>query len=150
MTRETLLGLADRCEQATGPDRELDALIWCTLNGKKYADHNEAYSAYHSGNPETQVEFTEPPKRTRLVTGSQTTGGHAKPVTASLDSAMTLVPEGHVLAALSQEDHRDSNRAWFAEYRRGFKTSYDKAFPSWAATPALALCAAALKSRASL
>jgi hypothetical protein len=143
MTRETLLGLADRCEQATGPDRELDALIWCTLNGKKYAGHNEAYSAYRSGNPETQVEFTEPPKRTRLVTGSQTTGGHAKPVTASLDSAMALVPEGFEWLRMSPDSMSvyrwpNGDKEW-ATHIHGRNT-----------VPALALCAAALRARASL
>jgi hypothetical protein len=149
MTRETLLGLADRCEQATGPDRELDALIWCTLNGKKYAGHNEAYSAYHSGNPETQVEFTEPPKRTRLVTGSQTAGGHAKPVTSSLDSAMTLVPEGFgfKLASVSFEKWAQVVR----EDKLPDGTAIISGGPSAkAATLPLAMCAAALKARASL
>jgi hypothetical protein len=146
MTRETLLGLADRCEQATGPDRELDALIWCTLNGKKYAGHNEAYSAYHSGNPETQVEFTEPPKRTRLVTGSRTTGGHAKPVTASLDSAMALIPEGYNCSL--QFGLTFEGESYSVSSLQGPKPH--NAATVKAATPALALCAAALRARASL
>jgi len=139
------LELASRVEAAAGPDRELDARIWCALNGKKYADHSEAYSAFGSGNPETQVEFTEPPKRTRLVTGPHTKG-HAKPVTASLDAAMSLVPEG---------------LEWHIDHRlgKGMSPSYaslwgigardiDRHFNATGKTPALALCAAALRTLA--
>ena len=136
---EELLRLAERCEAAKGPDRELDARIWCTLHGKRYTDHNPVYAAYAAENPETQVEFTEPPKRSRRVTGPHT-GGHAKPVTASLDAAMTLVPEG-----------------WRWELTTtGFKPGASMIGPvraalgigSYAATPALALTAAALRALA--
>lgn len=62
-------------------------------------------------------------------------------------AAMTLVPEGWVLAALSQVDDSRPVRQWFVELRRGFKTSYDKAIPVWAPTPAIALCIAALRAK---
>lgn len=91
-TPESLLSLANRVEEAKGPDRELDALIWCTIRGVKYVSHNEAYSGFGRPNPETQVEYREPPRRVALVSTERT--GHAKPWTASIDAAMTLVPEG--------------------------------------------------------
>lgn len=67
--------------------------------------------------------------------------------TASLDAAMTLVLEGHKVASVGQNDSENTNRQWFAEIRRGHITSYSKAFPCWAATGPLALCAAALRAR---
>lgn len=81
--------LIERIEGAEGADRELDALIWCHLHGKKYKGHDQAY-----GSEETQVEYVEPPKRKSQVSQSRFAEGHAKPWTASLDAAMTLVPEG--------------------------------------------------------
>ena len=88
-----LTALVEWCEQATGPDRKLDALIWCALRGVRYSGHYEAYAGYGAHNAETQVEFTEPQKRSRLVSGNPRVP-HAQPVTASLDAAMTLVPKG--------------------------------------------------------
>ncbi len=93
MTKQALLDLAIRAEQAEGADRELDALVWCALHGVCYQEHNQAYAAYSAANPETQVEFTLPPKRTVLVTGNAQYP-HAKPVSASIDAVLTLVPSG--------------------------------------------------------
>lgn len=116
-----LLELAERCEKAEGPDRELDAGIalaigWrdcipCAFNGVKH----------------------------RM-------GGilNAPAYTASLDAAMTLVPEGyHWQAGVGIETeygHRDKAYAWCSQEDCGEL--------SVAATPALALCAAALRARA--
>lgn len=86
MTPEQLITLAERVEGLAGPCRETDARIWCALNGKKYMGFFVPYGKP----PETAVEYTEPPKRTRRVSRD---GDHAKPVTASLDAALTLVPE---------------------------------------------------------
>jgi hypothetical protein len=83
-----LLALADRCEAATGPDRELDALIWCAMQGVRYISHNPTYAGHGEGD-DTQVEYVEPPKRTRRVSGKSRP--HAKPFTASLDATMTLI-----------------------------------------------------------
>ena len=88
-TAQQWLDLAERIEAATGADRELDALIWCALRGVRYASHNPADASFGAHNPETQVEFTEPPKRVRLVSGPYGIP-HAKPFTASIDAAMTL------------------------------------------------------------
>ena len=84
-----LLELAERVERAEGPDREMDALIWCALNGKRFKGWHDVYGA-NSGRL-TQVEFTEPPRRTRFVTDDRR-HKHALPYTASIDAAMTLVP----------------------------------------------------------
>jgi len=143
MDGEELLALAERCEKATEGSRELDARIWCALNGKRYVGRNAAYAAYGRENPRTQVEYTEPPKRTRWVTHE---GNHAEPWSTSLDAAMTLVPEGGgFLLAASVTDAKadcctttlgDPGAEWFPGGR--------------AATPALTLTAACLRARASV
>jgi hypothetical protein len=61
----TLLALAERCEQAAGPDRVLDAEILCAIYG--FTIHKE----------------------NRCVNSSSWDR-----VTGSLDAAVTLVPEG--------------------------------------------------------
>ena len=60
-----LSSLISRVEKATGPDRELDARIWAHFSGVKYVSHNAPYGDVHG---RTQVEYTVPPKRTRVVT----------------------------------------------------------------------------------
>jgi hypothetical protein len=136
----TLLELASRAEATSGPDRELDALIWCALRGVKYKGHNMAYASYGASNPETQVEFTEPPKRTRLVSGN-VRWPHATPVTSSIDAAMTLVPEGHVWEIMAFTSHA-STRVFRPAGAGGRGTHR-------AVTPALALVAASLRALAS-
>jgi hypothetical protein len=102
-----LLELAERCEKATGPDRELDELI-----DKAALPHEWAN------------EFFDPSR-------------HDLPrYTALLDAAMTLVPE----------------EAWWSVMRAPCAEGYDAEVASddhrRAATPALALCAAALRALA--
>lgn len=130
--------LADRCEAATGPDRELDALIWCFLNGKRYIGHNQAY-----GSEDTQVEFTEPPKRTRKVSGSYGLQ-HALQCTKSLDAAMTLVPDG----CQWRVDSHHNMAGVFEYYTDNEVGASMREYEGEGHTPALALCAAALRARA--
>lgn len=146
-----LLKLAERCEEATEADRELNALIWCALRGVKYRGHNVAYQYMDRDNPLTQVEFTEPPKRSVRVSGSSVLP-HALPYTASLDAAMTLVPEGWGWL-VSQPNEKaiasgllKERTPVLGEVQYGCEQRYAVA----AATPALALCAAALRARAAL
>lgn len=64
--------------------------------------------------------------------------------TRSLDAALALVPEGW-----NRRLSEDDNGRWWAELRHGYETSFNKVVGSvQAATPALALCAAALRARA--
>lgn len=71
-------------------------------------------------------------------------GDHPR-YTASIDAALTLVPEGWTVATICQND----DKSWFAELREGFLTSYNRVAlsPVKSSTPALALAAAALKAR---
>jgi hypothetical protein len=71
-----LLALAERCEQATGPDRELDCAIAHALGWKQYefADENDYVErGWHK--PESRFPVGSLPRWT-----------------ASLDAALTLVP----------------------------------------------------------
>jgi hypothetical protein len=95
----TFIALADRCEQAAGPDRELNAAI-------------DDFMLKHG--PET--DRIRNPR-------------YVLPYTASLDAAVTLVPEGC---------------GWMV-MRSAAKVGR---WPSRGATAALALCAAALRARA--
>ena len=144
--KEELLKLAERVEALSGPDREVDARIWCALNGKKYVSHWREYDG-----PNTRVEYIEPPKRTPFASSTV-----ALQWTASLDAAMTLVPGGEngrwnagkfnvdpnkCSAQVAIEDEIFIERGSLG---RGIKVRAS----GTARTPALALCAAALRALA--
>ncbi len=117
---EELLKLAKRVEALSGPDREVDELIERAVG--KYS----AFSYYTLGDDD-QSDYIP----TRYTT--------------SLDAALTLRSSGWTIAHICEED----DKRWFAELRHGFKTSYDHvAMAGKCATPALALCAAALRALA--
>ena len=63
-----------------------------------------------------------------------------KSFTASLDAAMTLVPTGHIWAIEGGPHCEEKAAAWCSD-----KKVFDSK-PSFAATPALALCAASLRA----
>lgn len=107
MTKDKLVELAEACEAAKGPDRELDYAIW--------------------------LEAGETP----LTTNSD------PPYTASLDAAMTLVPEGWRTSDFTQWENAEG--AWSVMLlRTGFK---HQAKDADAKTGPLAIVAAALRAR---
>jgi hypothetical protein len=118
----TLLALADRCEQAAGPDRELDVAIARALDWKPL--YRDDYSKWW---PPAAVEDSRARKRSILHHPTQPLPAF----TASLDAAVTLVPEGYGWMVMKN----------VAKVGR---------WPKRAATPALALCAAALRARAAM
>jgi hypothetical protein len=82
-----------------------------------------------------------------------------KPYVTSLDAAMTLVPEGWFIGSVAQPDPAQcATHAYAAvvqnemrEIDRGYGQPPDEdreVLESYAATPALALCAAALRAKA--
>lgn len=127
-----LLALAERCEAATGPDRELD-IEMLPLVGLRFVNEGSPFGrvCYDSNN-------------------------HAVPMpafTASLDAAMMLVPNryqwsicnyDHVYGGGTGEGH-----AWLTPMGRVSQMGRDISNIR-AATPALALCAAALRAKGSL
>jgi hypothetical protein len=148
MDRDELLALAERCEKATGADREVDLAIHLAL----YPDDDVA----------TRVRFGkrgltgEAGQRWELSRGALlyeqrddrgncwANGGiPIAAYTASLDVAMTLVPEGWFTFLATQDRH---SLRWKWHLRGGFGVNA----ATRAATPALALAAAALRARAAL
>ena len=122
----TLLALADRCEQAAGPDRELDQDITKLLvpNNARHIYRSRRGWSFFVSDSGKGIEWLE-----------------NQPYTASLDAAVTLVPEGcgydfgknllgYAWGGITMPDHNE------------VETS--------AATLALALCAAALRARAAM
>jgi hypothetical protein len=105
-----LLELAERCEQAAGPERELDNAIWAAA-------------------------VANPPCPDHTKLGKL----ECSRFTASLDAAMTLVPEGK---RLKVETAASGANAVIWQYGPTVVWDAD------ARTPALALCAAALRARA--
>ena len=124
--------LTEKLEAATGPDRELDAHIWCHLHGKKYKGHWPAYNS-----DATQVEYTEPPKRTRLVTMGIASRPHAERFTGSIDAAMTLVEDDWEWKL----DNDTSGECAPFKFEMGLHIYGE------APTPALAICIAAIKAK---
>jgi hypothetical protein len=109
----TLLALAERCEQAAGPDKELDFTI---------DDFMLKYGA--------ETDCIRNPR-------------YVLPYTASLDAAVTLVPEGW--------RYDLTNGDLISEEKPAARLTPDFAGPcfnGYARTVPLALCIAALRARA--
>jgi hypothetical protein len=141
MDTANLLELAERCEAATGPDRDIDLAIfeacgWVRKGG------------FWSG------EYWERGGRRIWLTDKRLPAP-----TASLDAAMTLVPEENDSWSLMKWP-QDGKPTFRATVSWTVKSSHKNASGPYvmhkphlrraeAATPALALCAAALRARAS-
>jgi hypothetical protein len=132
---EMLAALALRCEQATGADRELETDIFRAVYPERVPEVT----------PDGQYGWKEGKGGWWLLTGSDARCPIKQIVPpnwlTSLDAAMRLVPEGWHGASVTLNPNG-----------RGRAVCWDKpgkAFPVNAATPALALTAAALRARAS-
>jgi hypothetical protein len=137
-----MLALALKCEQTTGPDRELDLAIGLTALGWEWADNP------FDDNPILDIGA---PNQIGWKAGNPPPECVPSP-TSSLDAAQTVLPEGWERFLCGWT--RTTKRGLFgwAEVRcetlprRCIDTDV---VSSDAATPALALCAAALRARAS-
>lgn len=124
--------LIARLEKLPGPDRELDADIFRALGWRSFGGiFNQQWWEGPSGERCKAVPF----------------------FTASIDAALTLVPEGYCW--LSRSHDGSKNLAGNGSGAGGFANVHanrDDAifFTAFAATPAIALCIAALKARQSL
>lgn len=128
---DSLLQLAERCEAAEGPDRELgrEVLRAC---GWTQSAHG------HFLGPLTG--WTSPDRAIYFDDDDFVRCKHDP--TASLDAAMMLVPEGWIVdlcIRLGMEQHECKLHEWPQPCRKTPLVN--------AATPALALCAAALRAR---
>lgn len=127
----TLEELALRCEQASGPDRGIDRDIALAL------------SMYD--NPEDLGCFKDV---ARAVVGGGGETWEPSEYTASLDAAMTLVPDGWVVHSLGETRHMIGG-LWLALlHPKHIGPPFNQGAPASAASPALALCASALRARA--
>jgi hypothetical protein len=135
-----LLELAERCERAAGPDRELDGAIDRLLNKRpKTGDYDANENCLwrvdgYSG----------------LCTRSDGFARNsfcARDYTASLDAAMTLVPEG--AGILLDRYWLREGEAWSAKVSTGGvpENRARQFYAQDAKSGSLALCAAALKAR---
>jgi hypothetical protein len=139
--RETLMGLAERCEQATGPDRELDCRVAAAV-------HPSMAGEFRVVGPPT---FDEP----RYFSGQEGMDwigydllNNAPAYTASLDAAMALIPDGEgewpfVTYKSMNPDNPKQTHQW------SIWLSGTRMVKAKAATPALALTAASLRAIAS-
>lgn len=130
-----LRALAKRVEAATGPDRALDFAIMRVAGWEEYVRHRGGLLAGIPCWRHPDGRIVEAPFH----------------YTASLDAAASLVPEG-----LSWQSGRrcHSDDGWFGHsiVWEPSDPRDDEAmrFMASAATPALALCAAALRARAAM
>jgi hypothetical protein len=125
--REKLIELAERCEKASEPDRETEARIAMELAWRKTTLGQAGRVWYdQDGNLEAV-----PPK-----------------YTASLDAALTLLPEGSEWR-LERRFSKAMSPAYASVWNPG-ATDVDFHANAHGKSPALALCAAALRARAAM
>jgi hypothetical protein len=122
-----LLALADRCEKASGPDRDLDAAIMGLFTNSVESDDGEWWYGPHDEMP-----------------------GKVPAFTASLDAALSLVPEGWVTADANNLNISSNLGGWAWCLDNGADCGHPRFRDAVAKakTPPLALCAAALRARA--
>jgi hypothetical protein len=127
--RATLLALAERVEGLTGACRETDAKVALAVGYKTWPD------GYGEGN-----EWESPTgERLKRVHGF---GAQPPAFTASLDAAMTLVPEGWGgMEIYAPDADQDGYTVHISDEMRGSTAGFAK-------TLAAALTAAALRARA--
>jgi len=134
--------LAERCEAASGPDRELEVAI-------EWAVGDVPADAFN-------VEIV--PGRMTIATGAYSYH-HVPAYTASLDAAIALVPEGmtwdvdegpsHWILIGKQKPAGRAQVSRIGDYINSVTGELAEVSEhGFAATPALALCAAALRARA--
>lgn len=130
---ETLRDLISKLEAATGPSRELDAAIVLALYPEA------SIRLYIEGDTEPTVFHAAP-----LVPNK-----HELPhYTASIDAALTLVPEGYFWSCGHNPDPDDDTPSDYgAMLCRYWHVSDRSDTSAVGATPALALCIAACKAQ---
>ena len=115
-------------EAAPEGSREYDARIWCAQHGLEFRHWDGEFCHYRDG----------------VGAGMES---HIPPASTSLDAALTLVEERcrWLMDKRPGAEHRSDG--YRAHVWDGTTPTYEST-ETWAATPALALCIAALKARA--
>lgn len=140
MTKQELLALADRVEALQGADREIDAEIACAIKFPKLRpvrpDDFDGKYGYSAGNIKVDTGFMM-----------------AHSYTASIDAALSLVPEMWVVASLEWWPCTKRASVTLREVRKNdWGVGYDQTCGdgrSEASLPALAITAASLRAKAS-
>ena len=129
-----LTELADRVEALEGPCREADAVIWDAL-GLVHESHCRSWCRMDGRTDVTRAMFL---------------AAWSPEYTASLDAAMTLVPEGLNWQVGTQGNKGEA--AWSLVEALTYNPDTFNGISIYvdAATPAIALCAAALRARETL
>lgn len=124
-----IASIIERVEAATGPDRDVDAAI-APIPGLRVVDE---------GHPLGRCCYDENGRLAALPR-----------YTASLDAAMTLVPEGAGRMIETQQLNRPTKSGAWARVRITQVCGFTVGDEGHGATLPLALCAAALRCRAAL
>ena len=143
MTQD-LMKLAERVEALTGPCRETDLAIFRALN-PEYADES-VWRPYANG-----LRHVQDGSDARCLPPPEATPSR---FTASLDAAMSLVPAAYGAFTVARwwcdGDDKPPFYADCANLAASQVGDDCDVFQAWAATPALALTAAALRARATM
>lgn len=135
--RDALLALADRVEGLAGPDREVDAAIFRAIGAPVPFQFASKMIALNY-DEDRQAYFADVPGGLRVR--------YSPPAyTASIDAAMTLVPEGRDWMIDNFDGPHDRRCSASVFNAKGQDYADYEAF---AATPAPALCAASLRALA--
>jgi hypothetical protein len=157
-----LLRLAELCEKATGADRELDAEIFRAVYGAEVWSYNDNchidyqisrgyFTKPREEHPDFEASFDDIVTwNYRIGDGPDAKHGDLPALTASIDAAMTLVPEGHGFY-LRRNISSDGDVIYCNAQVWPFSDPSDDEAPrSWSNSdekhPALALCAASLRA----
>jgi len=129
--------LIERLEKAEKPSRGLDAEIWAIARPGRYQQK------YDSVLPFLPKGTPEETRRAECLSAVRTA---APRYTASLDAALTLVPEDEVFEIMWDDDMRGRRRAYVevGEYDAGDDC---RVYRGEGPRPALAVCIAALRAR---
>lgn len=130
-----MLELIERLEKATGPDRELDAVIWLAVTPGATRRSSTVKSSKGLW-PDYTIDETRDANGILVIVPA---------FTASLDAALTLVPEGWSWKLLHEPAHPNLFRVVIRRADELAKVA--PAFVVSCPTPALALACAALRAR---
>lgn len=129
--------LLERVEAASGPDREIDALVWLALEPD--CVNSRQFWLWRSARPKGEQDRAL--SDVRLAFARR----HAPEITASLDAALALVER--VLPGWAPNVGKNVHHGhWHAEVQKADEENGNLHFGATAASGALALVAALLKA----
>lgn len=135
----TIAELIEKLEVATKPSRELDALVECELR---------RLQAYEVGLSDSlRAHWRLIGARGEVIDGQELTRYHVPEYSSLVDAALTLIPRGHRWY-VADGDYSSSDRPVASVYQTDQLLQSGSLPRSVGATPAIALCIAALKARA--